>query len=125
MESLPPAALPHADHTRETPAPPAVLEAATDSEIVRVAPQDVLPPRAPTPAEDIDMPRNAPQIPRVALELPPDSGLVLVETTHTASTVADETEQRQPRRVRPPRAQIADEPLQMVETTHKDLTPPE
>jgi len=26
--------------------------------------------------------------------------------------------------VRPPRVQVADEPLQMVETTHKDSTPP-
>jgi hypothetical protein len=102
-----------------------VLEAAVDSEIVRVEPQDVLPPRAPMRVEDIGMPRNAPQIPRVALELPADSGLVLVETTHAAPTAADQTEPPQPRRVRPPRVQIADEPLQMVETTHKDSAPPE
>src|SRR5439155_12426156 len=30
------------------------------------------------------MPRNAPEIPKVALELPPDSGLVLIETSRHA-----------------------------------------
>ena len=44
--------------------------------------------------EPTAMPRNAPEIPRVALELPPDSGLVLVETTHAASTTAEERAKR-------------------------------
>jgi len=70
------------------------------------------------------MPRNAPEIPRVSLELPPDSGLVLVETSHAAAPSADESEVPRPRRVRPPRVAIAEEPLQIVETTHKDSTPP-
>ena len=70
------------------------------------------------------VPRDAPEIPRVSLELPQDSGLVLVETSHTAATPVEEELQPLPRRVRPPRAQIAEEPLQMVETTHKDSTPP-
>jgi hypothetical protein len=69
--------------------------------------------------------RNAPEIPRVSLELPPDSGLVLVETRHgqTASAKEDEADGSRPRRKRPPRVEIADEPLQLVET-HKEPTPP-
>ena len=72
-------------------------------------------------AEDT-LPRNAPEIPRVSLELPPDSGLVLVETSHSAPQGESEPEPARPRRVRPPKAkaEIAEEPLQMVETTHKE-----
>ena len=125
VEALP-SAPPHADHLQEAPvaATPAVLEAAPDSEIVRVEPPGVPPAQVVKPAEATAMPRNAPEIPRVALELPPDSGLVLVETTHAAPTAAEETEPSRVRRVRAPRVAIADEPLQMVETTNKDSTPP-
>jgi hypothetical protein len=115
------------DHPHETPvtsAPAAVLEPAPDSEIVRVEPQGVRPAPVPTTVEVPAPPRNVPEIPRVALELPPDSGLILVETTHAAPTPAEEPESARPRRVRPPRVASADEPLQMVETTHKDSTPP-
>jgi hypothetical protein len=122
-----PAALPHDDHPHETPVastPPAVLAPAPDSEIVRVEPPGIPPVQVAKPAEATAMPRNAPEIPRVALELPADSGLILVETTHTASTAAEETEPPRARRVRPARVAIADEPLQMIETTHKDSTPP-
>jgi hypothetical protein len=62
----------------------------------------------------------------MSLELPPDSGLVLVETSRervTPEAVEDEPQAPRPHRVRPPRAVIADEPLQMVET-HKDQLPP-
>lgn len=70
-------------------------------------------------AEDT-LPRNAPEIPRVSLELPPDSGLVLVETSHSVSQGEIEPEPARPRRVRPPKAELAEEQLQMVETTHKE-----
>ena len=79
---------------------------------------------APLPVEKAPQPHHAPQLPRISLELPPDSGLELVETTHTAPAQEDAIEAQRPRRVRPPRAAIADEPLQMVETAHKDSTPP-
>ena len=72
-------------------------------------------------------PRNAPELPRISLELPPESDLVLVETSHERAPVLqapDETEPPRPKRVRPARAEMQDEPLQMVETTHKDSTPP-
>jgi hypothetical protein len=55
---------------------------------------------------------------------PPDSGLELVETRHHAPAPgADEAEAPRPKRVRPPRAQVADEPLQIVET-RKEPSPP-
>jgi hypothetical protein len=114
------------DRPHETPvapAPAAVLEPTPDSEIVRVEPQDIRPAPLPTRVDVSALAHNAPETSRVALELPPDSGLILVETTHVAPAV-EETESARPRRVRPPRAASADEPLQMVETTHKDSTPP-
>ncbi|HEX8010813.1 MAG TPA: Rne/Rng family ribonuclease [Casimicrobiaceae bacterium] len=70
------------------------------------------------------LPRNAPDIPRVSLELPPESGLVLVETSHAAPPSGEAPEAPRPQRVRPPRVVVAEEPLQMVETTPKDSTPP-
>jgi hypothetical protein len=77
---------------------------------------------SPSPAREPEplLPRNAPEIPRVSLELPSDSGLVLVETSHAAAAMESEPEPARPRRVRPPRVQTADEQLQMVETTHKE-----
>jgi hypothetical protein len=64
--------------------------------------------------------------PKISLELPPDSDLVLVETAHqrAASPLPEEPEAPRPRRVRPPQVQTADGPLQLVETTHKESTPP-
>ncbi len=109
--------------TPVAPAPAAALESPRDSEIVRVEPQAVQPAPVPRTVDAPALPRNAPEIPRVTLELPPDSGLILVETTHAAPTLGEETESTRPHRVRPPRVAVADEPLQMVETTHKDSTP--
>lgn len=55
--------------------------------------------------------------PPVALTLPPDSDLVLVETSHAAATVAaEEVAAPRPKRVRPPRVTVADEPLEIIET---------
>jgi len=56
-------------------------------------------------------------LPPVASTLPPDSDLVLVETTHHAPAAEPETsESMRPRRQRPPRVTIASEPLEIVET---------
>ena len=80
---------------------------------------------APASIAEPALPRNAPEIPRVSLELPPESDLVLVETSH--ERVAAEAEQSEiPRRgrVRPPRVEVVDERLEMVETTRKDSIPP-
>ena len=78
-------------------------------------------------APEAATPRNAPELPRVSLDLPPESDLVLVETAHDRVAPAqtqEEQEAPRPRRVRPPRVETAEEPLQMVETSHKDSTPP-
>lgn len=61
-------------------------------------------------------PRNLPDIPPVQLTLSADSGLELVETRHSAPTLTADPETPRPKRVRPPRAVLAEEPLQMVET---------
>jgi hypothetical protein len=63
-------------------------------------------------------------VPPVALTLPPESGLELIETKFKPAPVAEPEAPAAPRRVRPPKVTVADEPLQMVETTHKDAPPP-
>jgi hypothetical protein len=51
------------------------------------------------------------------MELPPESGLELIQTKHQEAPPSEETPQEpRPRRVRPARAVVADEPLQIVET---------
>jgi hypothetical protein len=93
------------------------------------SPPAIEPEREPTPTplpirhEEPVSARKAPGIPRVSLELPPDSGLVLIETRSAPTEAAEETELPRPRRVRPPRVTVADEPLQLVET-QKEPTPP-
>jgi hypothetical protein len=60
----------------------------------------------------------------VSLSLPAESGLVLVETSQrSAPPPAPEAEPAGPRRARRPRAQMVEEPLQIVET-RKDAPPP-
>jgi ribonuclease E len=86
------------------------------------APEAAMPPavhHAPVAPVESAIARAAPEVPRVSLELPADSGLVLIETRHErTSTVAapEVAESPRPRRARPPRAQVVDEPLQLVET---------
>ncbi|HUH94447.1 MAG TPA: Rne/Rng family ribonuclease [Casimicrobiaceae bacterium] len=98
---------------RSTPPPAAAAHVAEPS---AEHDEPTAPPREAEPA----LPPNAPEIPRVSLELPPESGLVLVETSHAAPSAEGEPEPARPRRVRPPRTTAADEPLQMVETQHKE-----
>ena len=71
--------------------------------------------------------RAMPELPKVSLELPPDSGLVLIETARERVVISESSEPAEPsrpRRVRPTRAEAREEPLQLVETVHKDPTPP-
>jgi ribonuclease E len=69
-------------------------------------------------------PAPMPVIPPVSLSLPPESGLELVETRHSAPAPVDEmSEVPRPKRVRPPRVEVASEPLEIIET-RKDSTPP-
>jgi len=79
------------------------------------------------PAQHRESPRverAAPVEPSVPYTLPSDSGLEMVEThrTHAAPPVADEVEVPRPRRVRPPRVALPEEPLEFVET-RKDAPP--
>lgn len=59
------------------------------------------------------------------MTLPPESALELVETKTRAAPEPDPEPELPagPRRVRPPKVVIADEPLQIVET-RKDAPPP-
>ena len=67
-------------------------------------------------------PLEIPEPPRISLELPPESGLVLVETSHENAPPAEP--EAVPRgRARPPRAEIHDQPMEMVET-HKEPASP-
>jgi hypothetical protein len=72
-------------------------------------------------------PRVMPELPKVSLELPPDSGLVLIETARERVAMVEASEPAEPprpRRVRPTRSEAREEPLQLIETVHKDPTPP-
>jgi len=59
------------------------------------------------------------------MTLPPESGLELIETRSkgTPTPEAESAPAPGPRRVRPPRVVIAEEPLQIVET-RKESSPP-
>jgi hypothetical protein len=59
------------------------------------------------------------------LTLPADSNLELVETRFKAVAVPESEPERPagPRRVRPPRVEVVEEPLQIVET-RRDEQPP-
>lgn len=79
------------------------------------------------PQPEAAHPRAMPELPKVSLELPPDSGLVLIETARERVAAAESSEPAEPprpRRVRPTRVEAHEEPLQLVETVHKDPTPP-
>lgn len=52
------------------------------------------------------------------MTLPPDSGLELVETRFQPAPAVEDAPVLALRRTRPPKVQITDEPLQIVET-HK------
>jgi len=68
-------------------------------------------------AETRTQPANSPAIPPVTGELPPGSSLELVETRGAAAMpVPEEPAAPRQKRVRPPRVQLAAEPLELVET---------
>jgi ribonuclease E len=104
-------ALPEESIAESTPAP-AHIEA------------EQAPTAAPTPA--LAAARHAPAPPKISLELPEDSALVMIETSHqkAQTPTSEEPEAPRPRRVRPPRIEVTEGPLQLVETAHKEPTPP-
>ena len=68
--------------------------------------------------------RLVPDLPPVVLSVAPDSGLVLVETSHRVSAAAEPESAAPtgPRRTRKPRPTLVEEPLEIVET-RKDQPP--
>jgi hypothetical protein len=94
------------------------------------APAPVLatPEAKPAPVPDpkpVVVSRPIPELPPVSLTLPPDSGLELVETRFkpAPSMEAESPVPAGPRRVRPPKVTIVEEPLQIVETQRTPLPP--
>jgi hypothetical protein len=72
-----------------------------------------------------EVPRTIVDLPPITSTLPADSGLEIIETrSRPAPEPEPEAEPiAAPRRVRPPRVTVAEEPLQIVET-RKDAPPP-
>jgi len=107
--------VPTAPATERVLATPGAMVSATTTDTE--APPIVSPP-APTPASAGDTGRAAASAaPPIELTLPPDSDLVLIETSHAAPpVVAEAVAPPRPKRVRPPRVAVADEPLEIVET---------
>src|SRR5690349_1708999 len=91
---------------------PSVEHAGSEPIAVAAAPSQ---PAVPEPVAQEAMHAQS-QAAIASLALPADSDLVLVETRFAAPVGAEEPEAPRPRRVRPPRMSVADEPLQMVET---------
>jgi len=89
------------------------------------APAAAEPEPIPQPRPAAPPPRPVEALPPVAMTLPADSGLELVETRFKAIPMPEpeSAPPAGPRRVRPPRVVIAEEPLQIVET-HKAGQPP-
>ncbi|MEO8346794.1 MAG: hypothetical protein ABI607_13970, partial [Betaproteobacteria bacterium] len=108
---------------------PAVSESIVSESIARTtAPlfADAPVAAAPIVVEPAEVARVAapPTLPTVAMTLPADSGLELVETRFDAPAQAGELpETPRPKRVRPPRVEVAAEPLEIIET-RKDSPPP-
>ena len=120
VEAAPPAAQP-AMRYDEPASAPAPAPSYSPAPAVAVAPS---PAPAPAPA-----PRPAPEVKREAPKpftyaLPGDAGLQMMETKSSGAPTAYVTDEPVKRgRSRPPRSQVAAEPMQMVETG-KDATPP-
>jgi hypothetical protein len=110
-----------AEEPKEIPAPARQVAPQPPAETL-AAPAWVPPVIEPTPAPRAEQPRaEQPRVdqlaPVVSLTLPPDSDLVLVETRHAAPAPdVEEAPVERPRRARPPRVSIPEEPLQIVET---------
>jgi len=97
-----------------------VAEIAPPVEPQRVAASE--PPRESVHPVEIKSP--VVDVPPISSTLPADSGLEIVETRFKAVPQSEpEPVPAGPRRARPPRVAIPDEPLQIVET-RKDATPP-
>jgi hypothetical protein len=76
------------------------------------------------PVRRDEVKRPVVDVPPISSTLPADSGLEIVETKFRPAPEAEpEAVPAGPRRVRPPRVAIPDEPLQIVETRKGDQPP--
>ena len=118
FDSAPPIASPFHAVAAVEPIPPVTI-APIEHVFAPVEPERKPEPRAPA------IPRPIPELPPVSLSLPPDSGLELVETKFKASSDAElePPASAGPRRVRPPKVAVVEEPLQIVETQAPRLPP--
>jgi ribonuclease E len=109
------------------PQPPSVQRAIEPERVPSPSAEDtviLIPPRAsppeviPTPPAVTPPARPTETLPPVSMSLPADSGLEMIETRSKGTTMPEpETAPAPgPRRVRPPRVVVSDEPLQIVET---------
>lgn len=118
FDSAPPIASPFHSPAAVQPSPPITV---TPSEHV-FAPVEIKPETQP-PLRPVATPRPIPELPPVSLTLPPDSGLELVETKFKAAAITEPEPPAGPRRVRPPKVTVVEEPLQIVETQRTQLPP--
>jgi ribonuclease E len=81
-----------------------------------VAEPTIAPPVRPVEPVHVALRPPMPELPPIALTLPADSDLVLVETSHHAPVPIEETPTPRQKRVRPTRVETASEPLEIVET---------
>jgi len=115
-DSEPPIASPFHASAAVVPAVPIVASPVTaEAAPVTARPEPQLAPPAPRAAAAS---RPIPELPPVSLTLPPESGLELVETKFKPAPTTDEEPATPsgPRRVRPPKVAVVEEPLQIVET---------
>jgi len=109
-------------HDRESQGATHALPALVDNLDARSL--DATPQWAPEPsvasAIEEERPRQDPQ-PPIGMALPPESDLVLVETRFAGPSPEDAaSELPRPRRARPPRITVPEEPLQIVDTRKHD-----
>ena len=111
------------------PVAEAAAPRASESGVVEVSPA-VEPAAPPLPPPTVTRPAAAhppaptpsivDEVAPVSMALPPESDLVLVETRFKPEHVEEENTGARPRRTRPPRVTLPDEPLQMIETQKQD-----
>jgi len=111
----------HSD-TREVPARVAArgLVEMTEAVQVETPPPSPVPKQAEMDVSPATTEAVAEEAVPMSLALPPDSDLVLVETRFTPPPVEEDAAAARPRRTRPPRVTITDEPLQLIETHKQD-----
>ena len=104
---------------------PRVDAAAGSHSAAQDAATEIAQPAAPSFAPSSPSPTPEIAVARLSLELPSDSGLVMIETSRErVHETTEETVATFGGRTRPPRTNVAAEPLEMVETRKEPSPPP-